>query len=174
MTKAVFLDRDGVINKKARAHDYIKTVAEFELLPGAAKGIQILNNAGFLVIVVTNQRGVARGMLSLDDLNDVHQSMHDALALHGAAIDAIYVCPHEEGECDCRKPKPGLVLKAMTEYAVESSESWMIGDSETDVKAGKAAGLNTILVGSAAETCADYSCKNLLEASNFIIDGSKR
>lgn len=173
MTKAVFLDRDGVINVNCpRAHDYIKSVEELALLPGAATGVARLNDAGFLVVVATNQRGIARGMMTEGDLAAVHAAMEDELAKSGAHVDAIYVCPHDSGECECRKPLPGLLLQASKDLDLDLAESWMVGDHLSDVRAGKAAGVRTILVGGEASDEADFVCDDLLAAAGLIIDRS--
>ena len=173
MTRAVFLDRDGVINRNCpRAHDYIKSPDELELLPGVGEAIRELNEAGFLVIVATNQRGVARGMMTVEDLDAVNGEMESQLRGFGARIDAVYVCPHNDGECDCRKPKPGLLLKAIDDFGIDVDGSWMVGDHGTDVEAGRAAGVRTLLIG-AGECSADRKCGDLREASRLIIDWSK-
>ena len=177
MTKAVFLDRDGVINVNCpRQHDYIKLPQEFILLPSAAAGIKKLNDAGYKVIVVTNQRGVARGMMTTQDVDAVHQEMTEQLAKQGAQIDKIYVCPHENGECNCRKPQPGLLIQAIEEFKIDAEASWMIGDHITDMQAGKAAGVKTILVGKEEPnqtSAADFICNDLLDAANLILSRSK-
>lgn len=170
VTRAVFLDRDGVINKNCpREHDYIKTPEEFELLPYAAKGIQALNKAGWLVFVVTNQRGIARGMMSETDLAKVHNQMTIELKAAGAYLDDIYICPHNLDECDCRKPKPGLLQQAMADYKLDAGSCWMIGDHLTDIQAGKSAGVRTILVGGLSDELADYVCADLWEAVDCIM-----
>lgn len=153
--KTVFLDRDGLINRKAPEHRYIESREDFEFLPGAADGIRRLNDAGYLVILVTNQRGVARGTLTLNDVENIHGYMREELKKAGARIDGIYVCPHNEGECGCRKPDIGLFMMAEKDFAIDKSASWMVGDSETDVEAGKKYGVRTILTDNllgAAET----------------------
>lgn len=153
--KAIFLDRDGTINKYVgflRKHD------DFELIPGVASAIKKINDMGYLVIVVTNQPVIARGETSLEELEIIHNKMETLLGQDGAYIDAIYYCPHHphkgyEGEvaelkieCDCRKPKPGMLLRASNDYNIDLSNSWMIGDSENDILAGKNAGCMTALV----------------------------
>lgn len=145
----VFLDRDGTINKYV---GYLRDVAEMELLPGAASAIRRLNQAGYLVIVVTNQPVIARGELSWDGLRRIHNKMETLLGQEGAYVDAIYVCPHhtDKGfpgerpeykiDCDCRKPRPGLLLRAAADYNIDLATSYMAGDSWQDVAAGEAAG----------------------------------
>lgn len=145
--KAVFLDRDGVINRKAPEGDYIKSWDEFEFLPGVKEAIKKLNERGFLVIIVSNQRGIAKGVMTENDLKEIHSRMKSELKSVGAKVDDIYYCPHDVGDnCNCRKPKPGLLLKAAKEWDIELSRSWMIGDQAPDIEAGKRAGCKTILI----------------------------
>jgi D-glycero-D-manno-heptose 1,7-bisphosphate phosphatase len=109
LTRAVFLDRDGVINRKAPEGRYVTRWEDFHVLPGVVEGIKLLNRTGFCVIVVTNQRCVAKGLMTLSDLENIHQRMCDLLARAGATVDAIYYCPHAlEPSCSCRKPAPGM------------------------------------------------------------------
>lgn len=159
MRKAVFLDRDGLINRQAAPHHYISDPKDFEILPSVPEAIRSLNDAGFLVIVVTNQRGVARGMLTIEQVNVVHGYLQSELDKYGAHIDAIYVCPHSDGECNCRKPDIGLFLMAERYFDIDKSQSWMVGDSETDVEAGKRYGVRSILTDS------------LSQAANMILAG---
>ena len=148
--RAVFLDRDGVINKKAPEGDYIKNWDEFEFLPGVEKAIRTFNENGFLVIIVSNQRGIARGLMTEEDLKEIHSKMREELAKDGAVIDGIYYCPHDlDDHCGCRKPAPGLLLEAAKEHNVDLSQSWMIGDQESDIEAGRRAGCKTILISNA-------------------------
>jgi D-glycero-D-manno-heptose 1,7-bisphosphate phosphatase len=144
MKRAVFLDRDGVINRRAPEGDYIVRWEEMVFLPAVTEAIQLLNRAGFLVIVVTNQRCVAKGLITAEDLKTLHRKMCRELALSGARIDKVYYCPHDfEPHCSCRKPEPGMLLEAAREYEIALSESWMIGDSESDIEAGRRAGCKT-------------------------------
>lgn len=112
LNKVVFVDRDGVINKKAAEHDYIKNWQEFRFLPDVAKAIKLLNQSGFIVIIVSNQRGIARGIMTENDLKDIHQKMCCKLKQESAIITDIFVCPHNNNECKCRKPQTGLFLQA--------------------------------------------------------------
>lgn len=144
MHKTIFLDRDGVINRCAAEHCYICSWEEFAFLPGVAQAIRTMNAAGYLVLVVTNQRGVARGLLPREALDALHWKMQAALLAAGAHIDNIYVCPHEEGTCTCRKPDIGLFQMAEADYEIDKAESWMIGDSASDVLAGQKYGVRTI------------------------------
>jgi histidinol-phosphate phosphatase family protein len=145
--KCVFLDRDGVINKKAPEGDYIKKWNEFKFLPGVKETVRRLNKAGFLVIIITNQRGIAKGLMTEGDLKDIHAKMIEEFKKDGAKIDGIYYCLHDEKDnCNCRKPKIGLFLEAKKDFNIEMSESCLIGDSESDILAGQKAGCKTILL----------------------------
>lgn len=142
----VFVDRDGVLNRKPRR--YLLSPEKLELLPGVAEAVRLLNTAGARVYVVTNQRAVALGLLSLETLADVDRKLTDSLAAHGAHLDGIYVCPHASGTCNCRKPAPGLLWQAKREHPeIDFSRSVLVGDSAIDIRAGQAAGCRTILVG---------------------------
>jgi D-glycero-D-manno-heptose 1,7-bisphosphate phosphatase len=144
LIKAAFLDRDGVINRNAPEGDYILRWEDVELLPGAVEGISKLRQAGFAVIVVTNQRCVAKGLITAAELEHLHRRLTDSLTAAGAPIDAIYYCPHELGQsCECRKPLPGMLLAAAQERGIGLAQSWMIGDSDIDVEAGQRAGCKT-------------------------------
>ena len=148
--KAIFLDRDGTINKMV---GFVTKPEQFELIEGAAEAIKTINKSGYLAIVVTNQSVIARGDCTFEELQTIHDKMETELGKVGAFVDAIYVCPHHtdkgfEGErpeykcnCDCRKPKPGLLLKAAKDFNIDLSESYMIGDSHRDVEAGENAGV---------------------------------
>lgn len=130
--RCVFMDRDGVINERAALHEYIRDWREFRCLPNIADWIRIFNVLDFLVIVVTNQRGIARGMMTRDAVDEIHHRMIAGFAARRARIDDVFVCPHEEGSCDCRKPKPGLVLQAQAKWNIELGASLLIGDSDED------------------------------------------
>lgn len=151
MSDIVFLDRDGLINRKAPPHEYITQAEAFHLLPGVAWAIRRLNEAGYLVIVVTNQRGVARGKMRLVDVEDVHRHMEALLRKENAHVDDIFVCPHNTGECQCRKPDTGLFLQAKSRYSVNEARSWMVGDSPSDAEFGHRCGLHTIQTESLAQ-----------------------
>jgi histidinol-phosphate phosphatase family protein len=144
LTKAVFLDRDGVINRKAPEGHYVTCWEDFHILPDVVESITLLNRAGFCVIVVTNQRCIAKGLMTVADLEKMHRRMSDSLARAGAIIDAVYYCPHDmEPSCSCRKPAPGMLLDAARSRGIELPASWMIGDSDIDVEAGRNAGCKT-------------------------------
>jgi D-glycero-D-manno-heptose 1,7-bisphosphate phosphatase len=151
LKKAVFLDRDGTINVEK---DYLVRPEEFEFIPGAPEAIARLKRAGFLVIVVTNQSGVARGYFSIDDVRRLHDHLQQQLIAAGTAIDDFYLCPHHpdhgvgkyKTECDCRKGRPGMLLQAAADHGIDLRCSYMVGDKLADVEAGKAAGCSPILV----------------------------
>ena len=149
MNKAVFLDRDGVINRKAPEGDYVITWEEMHIFPGVAEAIALLNRAEYRVIVVSNQRCVAKGLISVADLEMLHRRLAEHLSASGATLDAIYYCPHEnDPPCDCRKPQPGMLLAAARDHQIDLSVSWMIGDSMADIEAGRKVGCRTVLVAS--------------------------
>lgn len=147
--RAIFLDRDGTINTYV---GFLRDINDFELIEGTAEAIKLINESGYLAIVVTNQPVIARGEVSWDELYEIHRKMQTLLGQEGAYLDGIYICPHHpdkgfEGErpkykivCDCRKPKPGLLLKAAKDFNIDLSQSYMIGDSDNDVEAGQNAG----------------------------------
>ncbi|PYT13438.1 MAG: hypothetical protein DMG59_20455 [Acidobacteria bacterium] len=137
----VFLDRDGVINEKAPPGEYIRNWKEFRFLPNVSDWIRIFNALGYLVIVVTNQRGIARGMVSQADTDELHSKMVRELSERGARIDDIFLCPHEEDTCNCRKPRPGLVLQAREKWDIDLGRSLMIGDSARDEALAAACGI---------------------------------
>ncbi|HEV3001502.1 MAG TPA: HAD family hydrolase [Solirubrobacteraceae bacterium] len=141
---AAFLDRDGTINVKAPEGEYVETPEEVVLLPGAAAAIRVLNEAGVSVVVVTNQRGIALGRMTEDDLEAVHARLASLLAAEGARVDAWYHCPHDRGECSCRKPGTAMLERAAREHGIELRRSVMIGDSESDVEAGRRVGARTV------------------------------
>jgi histidinol-phosphate phosphatase family protein len=143
----VFLDRDGVINRQ-RKDDYVKSWSEFEFLPGAKDALRLLAEAEYRVVVVTNQRGVARGFLTDSDLAAIHCHMMDEASLAGGPIAAVYYCPHEIGQCGCRKPAKGLFLEAQQDFTdITFSRSTVIGDSPADMEAGLSLGCQTIFIG---------------------------
>lgn len=171
--KAIFLDRDGTINVYK---GFLTKSEDFELIPGVAEAIRQINHSGYLAVVVSNQPVIARGDCSFDELQTIHNKMETLLGKEGAYIDAIYYCPHHpdkgfEGErpaykfnCSCRKPKPGLLLKASTDWNIDLSQSYMIGDSERDFEAGQAAGCKESLLTKRNET------KGLLHAVRNIME----
>jgi D-glycero-D-manno-heptose 1,7-bisphosphate phosphatase len=147
----VFLDRDGTLNVKAAEGEYIRTPEELALLPGVAAGIRRLNEAGVRLVLVSNQRGVARGQMTAADLAAVDRRLTESLAEHGGHIDATYYCVHEAGTCDCRKPLPGLLLKAAQDDPdIDLRSSVLIGDAESDVQAAVAAGVPAVRIAGTA------------------------
>lgn len=158
--KAVFLDRDGTINQYV---GFLKRIDDFKLMDGVAEAIRTMNALGYLVIVVTNQPVIARGEMSFEELEEIHNKMETLLGKEGAYLDAVYYCPHHPHrgfagerpelkiECECRKPKPGMLLKAAEEYNIDLSGSWMVGDTESDIEAGKNANCKTALIGADGE-----------------------
>lgn len=159
--KVILLDRDGVINKKPPKADYVKTWREFEFLPGSIEGIKLLNDNGYTVHIISNQPGIARGVMTKTDLDDINKNFQKQLQENGAKVHGIYQCLHgwDEG-CACRKPKPGLLYQAAFEHNFDLTKSFFIGDDERDIQAGKAAGCKTILA---------KSDGNLLDIAKFII-----
>ena len=153
--RAIFLDRDGTINKYV---GFLRNADEFELLEGVAEAVKQINASGYLAIVVTNQPVIARGEVTFEELEKIHNKMETLLGKEGAFLDAIYYCPHHPHkgypgerselkiECDCRKPKPGMLLKAAEDFNIDLEQSWMIGDGENDIKAGLNAGCKTALI----------------------------
>ena len=143
--KTVFVDRDGVINQERS--DYVKSISELEIYPNVAKNIKLLKDAGFLVIVITNQSAVNRGIITHEMINQIHNSIQDHLKKYGTFLDGFYYCPHTPDEnCNCRKPKSGLLEKAILELNVDLNSSWMIGDSDSDIEAADSVGCKAIKI----------------------------
>jgi len=163
--KAIFLDRDGTINKYV---GFLTNIDDFELIDGVADAIRSINRSEYLAVVVTNQPVVARGEVSIAELEEIHNKMQTLLGNEGAYVDAIYYCPHHpdrgfagerpefKTDCDCRKPKPGMLLQAAGDLHIDLAQSWMIGDSENDIKAGIAAGCRTALIAGEPDGARDY------------------
>jgi D-glycero-D-manno-heptose 1,7-bisphosphate phosphatase len=174
---AAFVDRDGTINVKRPEGHYVTSADELELLPRAGEAIALLNESGFKVIVITNQRGIALGRMTEADLAAIHRRLLDELSVAGARVDAIYHCPHGAGECDCRKPEVGLVLRAAREHPdLLLEESIVIGDSPSDVEVGVRLGLRTILVGGAAAapvTAGVEGATSLWHAARMLREGRR-
>lgn len=180
--KAIFLDRDGTINKYV---GFLRSIDDFELCEGAAEAIRLINESGYLAIVVTNQPVIARGEVTTSQLQDIHNKMETLLGEQGAYLDELYYCPHHpdkgfDGEvaelkidCSCRKPKPGMLLSAVNDFNIDLSVSWMIGDGKNDVRAGQAAGCRTVLISADSENAynADYIVADLKEAVEKILQG---
>jgi len=143
----LFLDRDGVINMKLE-DKYIRNFQEFEFMPGAELAIANLSRIFKRILVVTNQQGIAKGIMSAEDLDSLHQNMLQKLKITGGSIEKIYYCSHlEESDCSCRKPKPGMIEYAILDFPeIVIEDSYLIGDSDSDIEAGKSMNLNTIKV----------------------------
>jgi D-glycero-D-manno-heptose 1,7-bisphosphate phosphatase len=153
MKKAIFLDRDGVINKKPAEHEYVTRWEEMEILPGAKEAITLIKRSGYLAVVITNQRGVARGKMKAEAVHEIHKKLNKKF---NNQIDGFYCCFHsEEEKCECRKPKPGLVHKAAEELQIDLASSWMIGDSVSDIECGLAAGAKVKLMETDADLAAE-------------------
>lgn len=170
--RAVFLDRDGTLNRHV---GFVTETAQLELLPDVAEAVRNINQSRYLVIVVTNQPVIARGEITIEELDNIHNRLETLLGQEGAYVDAIYYCPHHPHkgysgerpeykiECDCRKPKPGLLLRAAEDFHIDLSASWMVGDSESDIQAGKSAGCRTALLHGTEEFGQNLTCESLLD-----------
>jgi D-glycero-D-manno-heptose 1,7-bisphosphate phosphatase len=171
---AVFLDRDGTLNVKPPEHEYLTAADGFSWLPGAQQGAARLARAGYVLVVASNQRGVARGIVEPSALRAVEALIQRGLERHDCAIAAFRYCPHEESaDCNCRKPRPGLLLDLARDLELDLSRSWMIGDSDSDVLAGQAAGCRTVLIGTASETCKPDVIAPSLEVASALIVGER-
>ena len=143
--KTVFLDRDGVINKER--NDYVKSISELEMFPNVAKNIELLKNAGFLVVIITNQSAINRGLLTHEMVHKIHDSIQNHLKKNGTSVDGFFYCPHKPDEnCICRKPKSGLLNKAILELNIDVNSSWMIGDNDSDIEAATSIGCKAIKI----------------------------
>lgn len=176
--RAVFIDRDGTMAKDVH---YCSRPEDFELLPNTAKAIKSLNKHGFKVIVVTNQSGIARGYFTEETLAKIHEKMKKELAKESAWVDAIYYCPHHpDDSCDCRKPKPKLVLQAAKDFDIDLEHSFVVGDLQMDVELGKAVGSCTILVDTSSLQVGEGQHKpdgiapDIIEAVRIIMDWDSR
>jgi D-glycero-D-manno-heptose 1,7-bisphosphate phosphatase len=179
MDELVFLDRDGTINEKAAEGRYITSPDDFRFLPGAREGLRLLTARGFRLAVTTNQRGIRLGHMTEADLEAIHHKMELGLLDAGVRLDGVYHCPHDNGECECRKPGVGMLLRAQRKIPHTSLErSIMIGDSAADMEAGARAGSRLILVGPDREPALaelrargidlDYQAGSLLEAARWL------
>lgn len=170
--KALFLDRDGIVNRRI-VDGYVRSPNELEILPGIIPIVEHARSRGFLVIIITNQQGIGKGLMTTSDLEVVHQAVRQQIArlIGYNAIDAIYVCPHLESQnCECRKPAPGMILDAIRDFDIDPASSWMVGDSTSDAQAGIAAGVPTILVGEFSAGQADITVPDLVSALKVIAD----
>ena len=184
--RAVFLDRDGTINQEV---GYLHRVEDFVFIPGAPEAIRLLRGAGFLVVVVTNQAGIARGLYDEAALERLHEHLAVELAAAGTGIDASYFCPHHprhgvgpyQVDCACRKPLPGMLLQAAADLGIALADSWLVGDKLSDIQAGLAAGCRPVLVRTGYGTATEPSlpagvtaCDDLLAAARLILAGEGR
>ncbi len=182
--RAVFLDRDDTVNRDV---SYLRSADQLELLPGVIEALQLLGDAGFLRIIVTNQSAVARGIITIEKLGEIHEALVAMIRNGGADIDAIYFCPHFlEGsideytiKCDCRKPMPGMLLRAAEEFNIDLRRSFMVGDRPADIEAGKRAGCSCFFITSGIDTDLaglppgqqpDFVVDSLLAAAKIITD----
>jgi len=174
MNTAVFLDRDGTIAKDVH---YCRSPDDFELLPTVPQAIKLLNDNAFKIVIITNQSGIARGYFTEETLTQIHDKLKRELAIHGAWVDAIYYCPHHPNDnCECRKPGTALFFRAAAELSIDLQNSYVVGDMQMDIDAGKKLGCHTILVttgpqkGSDIGDPADYIAPNLVAAAKWIIE----
>lgn len=164
----VFLDRDGVLNRRIM-DGYVTCLEEFDILPGVLPSLALLNRAGFRLAVVTNQRGIALGRMTQMDVDAVHQHLREQAASHGAELNEFYVCPHHrDAGCPCRKPEAGLLDQAFAHAPLEWSRAFLIGDSDTDIQAGKKRGVTTIKVAGPSRVGADYTFETFSQAAMFL------
>jgi len=164
---AAILDRDGVINDNRRI---VNEPADFILYDSAGEGIRLLNQAGFLVLVATNQGGVGLGYMSELNLQQIHEEMSSRLAAVGARIDDVLACTHApHADCPCRKPRPGMILQFLERYGLKPATTFMVGDRRTDIEAGRNAGVQTVLIGDKPSREANYTAVNLKQAAEWMI-----
>jgi len=173
-SRAVFLDRDGVLNERPPEHEYVRSAAGFRWLPGAPEAVAAITGAGFRPIVVSNQRGIARGLLTWETLAEIEELIRARLPNVGVQGIAFYYCPHDVDEgCSCRKPEPGLILRAAEEHEIDLRASVMVGDSWHDVEAGRRAGCRTVLLdrdySEADSARPDYVTDTLVAATDWIL-----
>lgn len=174
--KIALIDRDGIINKRPLKARYIKNWKQFKFLPGAIKSMGLLKRHGFKLILISNQAGIGRGLMTEKDLQKIHENMQKALKEKNADLDAIYYCPHSwEDNCECRKPKPGMILRAANDLSFDITKAVFIGDDERDVQTGKNAGCKTILIsrGNAANSSPDMICKSFEQAAELLANHKK-
>lgn len=157
--------------------DYVRSWEQFRFLPGARAGLRLLREAGHLLVVITNQRGIGRGLMSEADLAEVHRRMQVELVRAGAGVDAIFHCPHDLSEgCGCRKPKPGMIERALEQFAIDTARSWVVGDSLSDLEAGRVKGIRGILVVARGESHPPgvTVSGSLLSAARAIVAGRRQ
>jgi len=169
MKKCVFFDRDGIVNKHP-GPGYVERWEDFVLLPEFAAVLRTVLGLGYEAVVVTNQRGIAKGVVPMKEVERMHSNLRALLEKeHNLKLLDILYCPHHEGECNCRKPKPGMLLEAAKRHGLDLKASWMIGDDERDVEAGRRAGCRTVLVGPLdIKTLADVHVSSMVELQSRI------
>jgi len=169
MRKCVFFDRDGIVNESP-GPGYVERWEDFVLLPEFVDVLRTVGDMGFESVIITNQRGVARGIVPQSEIGRIHGNLEETLKeSHDLELLDIFCCPHDNNECSCRKPQPGMLLAAAEKHGIDLPGSWMIGDNEKDVEAGRNAGCRTILVSEAdVETIADYKVGSMAELSSVI------
>jgi D-glycero-D-manno-heptose 1,7-bisphosphate phosphatase len=178
--QTVFLDRDGVVNEKMPEGQYVTRWSEFQVLPGVIESIAAMKRAGLRVIVLSNQRGIALGKFTEDDVRAIHNQFQQMLEAQGTRVDSFYFCPHDRGQCNCRKPLPGLFEQALADYPGTRAEtSVMIGDSKSDMEFGRRLGMLTMFIdgdparqkpgAEAARALADMQAKSLFEGTQRLL-----
>lgn len=165
MRKAVFLDRDGVINDNRIP---VNKPEDFVFFPWTFEAVRMLNTAGYLLFVVTNQGGIEMGYFTHENLKDIHDKMLADFKANDAVIHGVAYCPHFKSKCECRKPAPGMILTFAKEHRIDLEGSFMVGDRDFDIEAGRQAGCKTIKLGQPYKN-ADYTVSNLLEAAKLIV-----
>lgn len=178
--KTVFLDRDGVLNKKMPERQYVASWEDFQMLPGVPESIARLNRAGLRIIVVSNQRGIALGLYTAADVDAIHSAFQRLLNSRGARIDAFFICPHDHGQCNCRKPLPGLFEQASAQFPdISAASSVTIGDSLVDIEFARRLGMTAILIDNgdpsrpadhSAQQLADFRFPSLAEAVDALLE----
>lgn len=179
--RAIFIDRDGTINVGG---GLLTDINDFRLLPGVGAAIKMINESGYLAVVITNQPVVARGEVTLDELQKIHEKMKALIGVDGGTLDAVYFCPHYPDpafqgggkelliECECYKPKSGMLFRAAEELNIDLKESWMVGDHDRDVLCGKGGGCRTAIIGN--DERADYCGESLLDCVQYILERERR
>jgi D-glycero-D-manno-heptose 1,7-bisphosphate phosphatase len=173
MKRAIFLDREGTINVGVPKYDRVDSLDKVEILPNSIQALRLLATLDYLVFIVTNQAGLAEGLITQDDFNEINDKILSLIAPSGVTVLKTYVCPHGEADnCECRKPKPKLLFDAAREYDIDLARSWMIGDRPSDVMTGVNAGTKTILVKTGVPTVvcdqATIMLPSLLEAVQYV------
>ncbi len=167
--RCVLFDRDGIVNESPGAGYYVQRWEDFRLQPAFVAALRVVRDRGYQAVIVTNQRGVALGLVAPEELARMHELLRASLRSQGVDVLDILVCTHHEGACDCRKPRPGLLLEAARRHGLDLAASWMVGDQETDVQAGRQAGCRTIRVAPPGEiTSADYRVADMNELVTFL------